>query len=103
MAGIAVKQHGAAAKVPGKPFVKGDPRINREGRPKGRTVKEALIAALAAEGVTGASNADEIADALIEMVVKRRDLGALDRIIALTEEVKVDEPNTTKLLIALDK
>lgn len=76
---------------------------NPAGRPKGRTIKEALVNALRADGITGQSNADEVATALLKYA-KTGHVEILDRILALTEDVKpADLPGATHLLISLDK
>lgn len=87
----------------GRPFAKGDdPRRNLSGRPRGKTIKEALVLELASEGITGASEADEIARALIKKI-KAGDVSILDRVLMLTEDVKPGEGNTAHVLITLDR
>lgn len=51
------------------PFVKGDPRINRKGRPKGFDQLRALAQQIAAE--VGATDADGKAHSNVDMALRK--------------------------------
>ena len=75
---------------------------NPKGRPKGKTLKEALLEYLALRGASGATNAAEIADAMGKRV-RRGDVEILDRVIMLTEDKPAEAGNVAHVLISMDK
>lgn len=56
----AVIQQENTKPVPGKPFVKGDKRINRKGRPKSFDALRKLAIKIAGETIPGGANGEDI-------------------------------------------
>jgi hypothetical protein len=63
-------------------FKKGDSRINRAGRPrKGKSLTEALERAMKRKTADGKRNYDALADTLIELAIKDREIAAIKYIM----------------------
>ena len=75
---------------------------NPAGRPKGKTLKEALLEYLGMESASGATNAAVIAEAL-GAHVRKGNVEILDRVIALTEDKPPDAANVAHVFISMDK
>ena len=75
---------------------------NPAGRPKGKTLKEAMFEYMALLGASGATNAAEMAESMGKRV-RKGDIETLDRVIALTEDKQPEGSNVAHVLISMDK